>query len=170
MAADAFEREFARIYNKALRDSRTSFKAKGILGMLSTHQDGFGLTLESIDSFATDGIASVRAGLDELKEFGYVHRKPRRSDGTDGKRKGTIVASDYRITDMPDGLTITIPAPERADDEDPRSAPSCENRTLDEGEQTRRSEPTCDFPPEENPPEENRPLKKTNNQKTSTSE
>jgi hypothetical protein len=165
MAADVFESNFTRIYNGALRDQRISFKAKGILAMLSTHRDGFGLTLESIAAFSTDGVSSVRAGLAELAGLGYLQREPRRSDGTDGKRKGTIIASDYWITDMPDGLTVTIQAP-HGERQTSRSAPSCENRTMVAPKQTPRSAPSCDFPQEdnphaENPQEENRTHKKT---------
>jgi hypothetical protein len=160
MAAEVLQREFTQIYNKALRDTRTSFKAKGLLAMLLTHRAGFGMTLESIASFGSDGISSVRSGIKELVDLGYLRRETRRSDGSDGRQKGSIIASDYWVTDIPDGLAFTV------DVEDEflnlRSEPSCENRTEAGSQENRRSEPSCEKPPEAKPLDARDPHKKTN--------
>ena len=48
MAAD----RFTQISNALFRDPRITFKAKGIFGLISTHREGFGLSIRSIAKFA----------------------------------------------------------------------------------------------------------------------
>ncbi|MFE6086017.1 hypothetical protein [Streptomyces virginiae] len=170
MAADVFEQQFTRIHNAVFRDRRMSYKAKGIFGLISTHRDGFGLSIESLTSFSTDGVSAVRTGLNELEKFGYLQRDQQRLNGptadNPNAKKGSFGAVEYFITDMPDGLVISIPAPESAPgpapEENPSSDPSCENRTT---ERTPRSEPSCDFPHADEPHAEDHRRKKTNLQK-----
>ncbi|MET9932377.1 MULTISPECIES: hypothetical protein [unclassified Streptomyces] len=170
MAADVFEQRFTRIYNDLFRDPRMSFKAKGIFGLISTHRDGYGLSIEAIASYATDGGAAIRTGLNELEELGYLVRTQQRLDGPTKERpnakKGAFGLVEYFITDMPDGLLISVPAPADGTPQNPSSAPSCGNRTTDEAEENRRSAPSYDFPQTEDPQTEDRPHKKTNSKKT----
>ncbi len=102
MAADAFEAHFTRIANQLFRDARLSFKAKGIFGLVSTHKDGYGLSMESIAASSTDGISAVRTGLKELERFGYLMRQRDRNEA------GHLGQTRYWITDMPDGLVIVL--------------------------------------------------------------
>src|SRR5256885_5221869 len=44
MAAD----RFTQISNELFRDPRLSFKAKGVFGLISTHRDGYGITVVKI--------------------------------------------------------------------------------------------------------------------------
>ena len=170
MAADVFEQQFTQIHNAVFRDRRMSFKAKGIFGLISTHRDGYGLSIESIVSSSTDGVAAVRTGLKELEKFGYLVRRQERLDGptTDrpNAKKGSFGQIEYFITDMPDGLTITLPPPAGGQPQNPSSAPSFGNRTTEEAAQTTRSTPSCDFPPTEEPRTGNPPHKKITSQKT----
>ncbi|MFH8642260.1 hypothetical protein [Streptomyces goshikiensis] len=173
MAADVFEQQFTRIHNAVFRDRRMSYKAKGIFGLISTHRDGFGLSIESLVSFSTDGVSAVRTGLSELEACGYLVREQQTLDGPTKERpkakKGSFGAMEYFITDMPDGLVITVPAPasgtESAPGENPRSDPSCENRTTEENP---RSAPSCDFPHTEEPHAEDQRRKKNNPQKNNS--
>lgn len=140
MAADVFEAQFTQVYNGLFRDPRLSFKAKGIFGLISTHRDGFGLSLEAIAARATDGVSGVRTGLRELIEFNYLQRARTRD------ARGRLGESTYFITDMPDGLLILM------------------NPDWDKVQDTRqkaRSEPTCDFPHVDEPTVDGRPHKKT---------
>jgi hypothetical protein len=173
MAADVFERQFTQIFNGALRDSRTSLKAKGLLALIASHREGFGISEESISSCATDKISSVRSGLKELEKFGYLRRRRTRDE------LGRLGASEYYITDMPDGLALTVdpawdedhgaeqpddqadePA-DGADEQESSSQPTCEKLTLDGDGQTPSSQPTCDSPAEDQPRQGKRPHKKT---------
>lgn len=128
---------FTQIRNAVFRDPRLSAKAMGIFGNISTHRDGWGITPESISTQMRDGVNAIKAGLRELEQYGYLQReRERRPDGTLG-------ASTYFITDQPD-------------QPDTAAAPG----------QSRRSEPTDDFPPVEKPTVDeptvdDRPHKKT---------
>jgi hypothetical protein len=149
MAADVFEKQFTQIYNGLFRDPRLSFKAKGIFGLISTHRDGFGVSLESIAACATDGVAGVRTGLLELIEFQYLQRDRVRDD------LGRLGEAVYFITDMPDGLIILMnPDWDTPEVQTGRSEPRCDSPTLAE---PNLAEPTLD----------DRTHKKTNHQKTS---
>ncbi|CAI4198579.1 hypothetical protein OG330_31025 (plasmid) [Streptomyces albidoflavus] len=169
MAADVFERQFTRIHNAVFRDSRMSYKAKGIFGLISTHRDGFGLSIESLTSFSTDGASAVRTGLNELEAFGYLQRDQQRLDGPTKEspkaKKGSFGSVEYFITDMPDGLVISVPAPEGGEGGNPSSGPSCENRATEE---TPSSGPSCDFPRTDEPRAEDHRRKKINPQKTTS--
>ncbi|MEV8107821.1 hypothetical protein [Streptomyces sp. NPDC088135] len=166
MAADVFEQQFTRIHNAVFRDRRMSYKAKGIFGLISTHRDGFGLSIESLTSFSTDGVSAVRTGLNELEEFGYLQRDQQRVDGPTKEnpkaKKGSFGSVEYFITDMPDGLVISVPAPEGGERETPSSDPSCENRVTEESPS---SDPSCDFPHADEPHAEDHRRKKINPQK-----
>ncbi|GGV74064.1 hypothetical protein GCM10010277_88030 [Streptomyces longisporoflavus] len=71
MAAD----RFTQIANALFRDPRISFKAKGIFGLVSTHRDGWRVTLLELGRCGPDGRGAVRSGLAELEAFGYLTRE-----------------------------------------------------------------------------------------------
>jgi hypothetical protein len=159
MAADVFERQFTQIHNGLFRDARLSFKAKGIFGLISTHRDGYGVSEEGIAGCGTDGLASVRSGIKELIEHGYLRRTRTRDE------LGRLGESEYYITDMPDGLTIALAdgwatpgdgeQPPDEDLESPSSEPTCENHIQEAEPQNPRSQPTCDSPTLADPTLEN---------------
>ncbi|MFF7550816.1 hypothetical protein ACFZCU_45495 [Streptomyces canus] len=98
MAAD----QFTQVANALFRDSQLSFKAKGIFGYVSTHANGWQVTIADLVRLGPDGRETVRTGLKELEAHGYLIRERlRRSDGT----LGEIV---YCITDRPATLGITL--------------------------------------------------------------
>ncbi|MCX4598251.1 hypothetical protein OG819_54915 [Streptomyces sp. NBC_01549] len=98
MAADSF----TQIANGLFRDSRLSYKAKGIFGYVSTHRDGWQVTLAHLVSVGPDGREAVRAGLKELERYGYLIRERlRRPNGT----LGEVV---YSITDRPATLDVAL--------------------------------------------------------------
>ncbi|MDT7847480.1 hypothetical protein [Streptomyces justiciae] len=87
--------QFTQIANALFRDSRLSYKAKGIFGYISTHQGGWQVTVAGLVRCGPDGRDAVRTGLKELESCGYLVRaRLRRGDGT----LGEIV---YSITDRP---------------------------------------------------------------------
>lgn len=174
IAADVFEQQFTQIRNAVFRDARMSFKAKGIFGLISTHCDGYGLSVESICSCSTDGVAAVRTGLTELETCGYLMREQERLDGpTEDQpkaKRGSFGRTEYFITDMPDDLVISVPAPTTGGREKTRPAPPFDNRTTDDRKKKHRSEPSSDFPRTEDPQTveprtEDHPHKKITSQK-----
>ncbi|MEV5357051.1 hypothetical protein [Streptomyces sp. NPDC052693] len=91
MAAD----QFTQIANALFRDGTLSFKAKGLFGLLSTHREGWRMSVTDIARAGRDGESAVRSGLKELQSHGFLVRE--RERGPDG----TLGAAAYVITDLP---------------------------------------------------------------------
>jgi hypothetical protein len=98
MAAD----QFTQIANGLFRDSRLSYKAKGIFGYVSTHRDGWQVTLAHLVALGPDGREAVRAGLKELERYGYLIRERLR------RANGTLGEAVYSITDRPATLDVAL--------------------------------------------------------------
>ncbi|MFE3033080.1 hypothetical protein ACFXKY_15720 [Streptomyces canus] len=114
---------FTQISNALFRDPRITFKAKGIFGLISTHREGFGLSIRSIASFAKESKDAVGTGLKELEKYGYLTREPQYEQG---KFAGYV----YRITDMPAHLfdlygdnAPELPEQRRTDASEPSPCP-----------------------------------------------
>jgi hypothetical protein len=91
MAAD----QFTQIANGLLRETQLSFKAKGLFGLLSTHRDGWRMTVADIARRSRDGEAAVKSGLKELEKHGFLVRERERDPD------GTLGGAAYFITDLP---------------------------------------------------------------------
>ncbi|MBT2393565.1 hypothetical protein J7E87_30175 [Streptomyces sp. ISL-1] len=91
MAAD----QFTQIANGLFRDSRLSFKAQGLFGLISTHRDGWRMSVTDLARRGRDGEAAVKSGLKELEKFGFLLRERERNPD------GTLGAAAYFITDLP---------------------------------------------------------------------
>ncbi|MFD5425503.1 hypothetical protein [Streptomyces sp. NPDC127084] len=91
MAAD----QFTQIANGLFREAQLSFKAKGLFGLLSTHRDGWRMTVTDIARRSRDGDSAVKSGLRELEKHGFLVRERHRSPD------GTLSAAAYLITDLP---------------------------------------------------------------------
>ena len=64
--------------NKALlKDEGLSWKAKGILSYLLSLPDDWQIYESELQNHASDGIDSLRSGIQELIQHGYIHRKRR---------------------------------------------------------------------------------------------
>lgn len=72
---------FSVIHNEVLRRKDLSWKAKGIMAYVLSLPDDWVIYLEELERNSTDGKASFRSGWNELKERGYVERKPIRDKG-----------------------------------------------------------------------------------------
>ncbi|MGV9456418.1 hypothetical protein [Streptomyces sp. NPDC003635] len=91
MAAD----QFTQIANGLLRHNKLSFKAKGLFGLLSTHQDGWRMTVADMARRGRDGESAVKSGLKELQNHRFLARERERDE------HGTLRAAAYFITDLP---------------------------------------------------------------------
>lgn len=120
---------YSVVNNTGLRDERLSWKAKGILAYILTLPDDWVFYREEIATHAKDGIDSLRSGMKELKEFGYLKRRPIRDE------KNKIVSWETVIHEVPqvDPLADFPPV-----EEPPVENPSVEN-------------PSVENPPVENP-------------------
>lgn len=74
----------------ALNDNRLSWKAKGIMAYMLSMPDDWVFYMDELMTHAIDGKDSFRSGFNELKECGYVERKPIR-EGQRIKEWETIV-------------------------------------------------------------------------------
>ncbi|MED2029688.1 DnaD domain protein [Bacillus thuringiensis] len=88
-------RNYSVINNTGLRDERLSWKAKGILAYILTLPDDWVFYREELATHAKDGIDSLKSGMKELKEYGYVKRAPIRND------KNKIVSWETVIHEVP---------------------------------------------------------------------
>jgi hypothetical protein len=86
---------FTQVANALFRDQRMSFKAKGLFGLISTHQDGWQVTIADLVRAGPDGRDAVRTGLMELEKHGYLIRERLR------RANGTLGSATYCITDHP---------------------------------------------------------------------
>ncbi|MGH0945153.1 hypothetical protein ACQVTS_29200 [Bacillus mycoides] len=77
------DKNYTTINNTGLRDERLTWKAKGILAYILSLPDDWVFYMEEVAKHSKDGIASLKAGMKELKECGYVKRFPIK--GEDGK-------------------------------------------------------------------------------------
>lgn len=149
---------FTIVANAAIRDERLSYKARGLLALIASHREGWGVTEKQLAAKSPDGISAVRSGLKELEGAGYLRRYRVRDD------LGRLGGAHWVITDDPASLddrvaTLAGALGEAGGDLVPL--------------QMLRSDPKCDFPnldnpTEGNPPEGNHTPKKTNHKNTST--
>lgn len=90
----------------ALNDKRLSWKAKGIMAYLLSMPDDWVFYMDELVTHATDGKASFQSGFKELKDCGYVERKPIR-EGQRIVRWETIVHEiPYKDSLQPDFLEV----------------------------------------------------------------
>ncbi|MFF4189082.1 hypothetical protein ACFYZ9_38425 [Streptomyces sp. NPDC001691] len=135
---------YTMISNALFRDSRLSFKAKGLFGLISTHRDGWRITVAELVKCSTDGQDAVLAGLKELETHGYLVRERAR------RENGTLGEAVYTITDVP------------AHHDDPVS----EAAPVGPAPQHCRSQPMTENPAQEHPAQADPAPKKTKPKKT----
>lgn len=83
-----FERNFTQLPNTWLRDESLSFRARGLLALLMTHDDGWHVTLKALaEASPTEGIDALRTATVELEQRGYLKRTTIQGKG--GKFEGT---------------------------------------------------------------------------------
>ena len=88
--------KFTMILNEAIRDSRLSWRAKGILAGCLSHNSGFKFNKAWIMSHGTEGRDAVTAALAELREFGYLEDKVVRCEKT-----GKVISRELAFRDRP---------------------------------------------------------------------
>lgn len=66
------DKNYTTINNTGLKDKRLSWKAKGILAYILTLPDDWVFYREELSRHAKDGLDSLRTGMKELKEYGYL--------------------------------------------------------------------------------------------------
>ena len=110
----AFEGRYTQIPNTWARDERLGFRARGILLLLMSHQDGWRISLEHLAGDSPDGITSVRTAILQLEEFGYLIRSQTKND------QNRFDISEWQIID-PFENAIESPSSEKPTTEKPTS-------------------------------------------------
>lgn len=110
-------RDFTIIDNNFLRDSRLSFKAKGLFMYMWSQSNDWNFYVNELSSHAKDGRNAVMTGLEELENYGYLKRKRVRN------AQGQLKETEYVLSETP---TLGKPKSENPTLE----KPTLENQTL----------------------------------------
>ena len=89
-------RDFTVIANSVLKDRRLSAKAKGILVEVLSLPENWDYTLKGLTTLFSDGIDSIRQGIKELEENGYIVRERKRD------ARGRLGGMEYVIYETPE--------------------------------------------------------------------
>ena len=81
----AFDDHFTQIPNEWLRDTRLSFKARGVLAMIMSHREGWSLSINSIAAQNQEGKDAIRSAIQELEQAGYLFRTQMNYEGKFGE-------------------------------------------------------------------------------------
>lgn len=76
----SFDGHFTQIPNAWIRDTRLSYKARGLLAELMSHAPGFEVSRERLARNGQDGDRAVRTAIQELEDAGYLERRQSRSE------------------------------------------------------------------------------------------
>lgn len=89
------ENPYVMINKEFLEDEKLSAKAKGILAYLLSLPDDWQIYEEELVKHFKDGIDSLRTGIKELVNIGYIERVRIRDE------KGMLRAYDYSVYEVP---------------------------------------------------------------------
>ncbi len=88
-------REFTVIANCVFKDRSLSAKAKGLLVEMLSLPESWDYTLKGLACLFSDGLDSIRQGILELEEHGYIVRERKRDS------KGRLCGMEYVIYETP---------------------------------------------------------------------
>lgn len=92
------KKNYTVVNNFICKDNRLSWKAKGIWLYAFSRPDDWEFNIGDLVNQSTDGIDSVRAGLKELSDIGYLQRsRLRNQDGTLGKAEWVFYETPEQI-------------------------------------------------------------------------
>ena len=122
-----FERDFTQFPNAWFRDSNLTLAARGLLGLLMTHRDGYVVTYRSLAATNPEGLSAVQTIVQNLKENGYlvIHRER----GNNGR----IIGYVWELTDPEEEKSRSTPYMDFPDMGKPdMGKPDMDNRHLKE--------------------------------------
>lgn len=96
-----FDNHFTQIPNVWLRDSRLSFKARGILSLVMSHTQGWSLSIRQLANDSIEGRDAIRSAIKELEDLGYLTRS-QENNGRFGENVWTTNdPTDYPLPENP---------------------------------------------------------------------
>ena len=118
-------KDYTVMSNYHLRDRELSLKATGLLSLMLSLPETWDYTLAGLASICKDGLGSVRSGITELEERGYLTRKRVR------ETNGQLGDIEYTIFEHPVGNHMEDGENTSPERNLPTSEkPTCENPTL----------------------------------------
>ncbi|PNZ27692.1 replication protein [Staphylococcus rostri] len=86
---------FVTVHKEFITDDSLSWKAKGMLLYLLSRPDDWQVYEIELQKHASDGRDSVRSGMKELQDAGYIHRRRIRD------KKGQYKEYEYQVYEQP---------------------------------------------------------------------
>ncbi len=93
--------EFVTLDKTSIYDSNLSYKAKGILLYLLSRPDDWQIYETELVKHTSDGRDSVRSGLKELEDHGYIVRSRKRD------KKGRLGEYEYIVYERPNHIGLS---------------------------------------------------------------
>lgn len=87
--------DFTILSNELVRDRELSWKARGLFAYIYSQSEDWQFFETELVTHSTDGRDSMRAGIAELEQKGYLKRMRTRDD------KGRLKTSEWIISDAP---------------------------------------------------------------------
>jgi hypothetical protein len=115
-------RDFTVVANCIFKDRSLSAKAKGILVEMLSLPDSWDFTLKGLTTLFTDGIDSIRQGINELESRGYIVRERKRD------ARGRLGGMEYVIYETPHKPVENSPESAEPTTENPTQEFSTEER------------------------------------------
>ena len=86
---------FVTVHKSFIHDDNLSWKAKGILLYLLSRPDDWQVYETELNKHSSDGRDSLRTGIKELEQAGYIHRTRKRNE------KGQLKEYEYQVFEQP---------------------------------------------------------------------
>lgn len=95
------EKNYTVLDNTFIKDTRLSWKAKGLMTYLLSLPDDWTIHLSEIEKHATDGKSALRSAINELKELGYLRAEQKRENNRFAEMVYIIIENpDSPLTDF----------------------------------------------------------------------
>lgn len=92
---------FVTVHKNFIHDDNLSWKAKGILLYLLSRPDDWRIYETELNKHSSDGRDSLRTGIKELEQAGYIHRTRKRNE------KGQLREYEYQVFEQPNQIGKT---------------------------------------------------------------
>lgn len=92
---------FVTVHKNFIHDNKISWKAKGILLYLLSRPDDWQVYETELVKHTSDGLSSLKSGIKELEEIGYIRRTRKRDD------KGRLKEYEYSVFEHPTHMRLS---------------------------------------------------------------
>ena len=119
-------RDFTVVANCIFKDRSLSAKAKGILVEMLSLPESWDFTLKGLTMLFTDGIDSIRQGINELEARGYIVRERKRDT------RGRLGGMEYVIYETPHKAVGNSPACASPEKDNPTTENPTQESSIEE--------------------------------------